>query len=166
MKVSKFFFSFIVFFIIWLGLTMPINTQEIIVGAVVSIFVSLLAYSHIATGIDALYPWRLLILLIYVPFFIYKMIMANIELALIIINPKLPIKPAILKGKTILKKNSSKIWLANSITLTPGTLTVDIKGDDFYIHCVKPKEETREWLEKGVLHPFEKFLKGGIDGNK
>ena len=164
MKVSKFLFSFIVFFIIWMGLTMPLNIQEVIIGATVSIFVSLLAMSRISTGLDALYPWRLFILLVYVPYFIYKMIIANVELALIVLNPKLPIKPAILKGKTILKKTSSKIWLANSITLTPGTLTVDIKGDDFYIHCVKPKEETSEWLEKDVLRPFEKFLKGGIDG--
>ncbi|MCD6578459.1 Na+/H+ antiporter subunit E [bacterium] len=164
MKVSKFLFSFIVFFIIWMGLTMPFNIQEVIIGAIVSIFVSLLAVSHISTGLDALYPWRLLILLGYVPYFIYKMFEANIQLALIVINPKLPIKPAILKGKTTLKKNASKIWLANSITLTPGTLTVDVKEGDFYIHCVKPKEETSEWLEKEVLHPFEGFLKGGIDG--
>ena len=164
MKVSRFFFAFILFFIIWMGLTWPLNGQEAIIGGIVSLLLALLAASKISTGLDALYPWRLLILLIYVPYFIYKMIVANIELALIVINPKLPIKPAILKGKTILKKNASKVWLANSITLTPGTLTVDIKGDDFYIHCVKPKEETEKWLEKDVLRPFEKFLKGGIDG--
>ena len=164
MKISKFLFSFVVFLVVWLGLTMPVTTEELIAGAVIAFLVALLAAPRIHTGLEAFSPRRVLILLAYIPYFLYKMVVANIQLAAIVINPKLPIKPSILKGKTALKKSASKIGLANSITLTPGTLTVDIDGDDVYVHVVKPEETSSAWLETKVIAPFERFLKGGIDG--
>lgn len=164
MKISKFLFSFVVFLALWLGLTMPVTTQELIAGAVVSFLVSLLAAPRIHTGLEAFSPRRIVILLAYIPYFLYKMVVANLQLAAIVVNPKLPIQPSILKGKTGLKKPASKIGLANSITLTPGTLTVDMDGEDVYIHVVKPEAKTSDWLESSVIKPFERFLKGGIDG--
>ena len=164
MKISKFLFSFVVFLVVWLGLTMPVTTEELIAGAVIAFFVALLAAPRIHTGLEAFSPRRVLILLAYIPYFLYKMVVANIQLAAIVINPKLPIKPSILKGKTGLKKPASKIGLANSITLTPGTLTMDIDGEDVYVHVVKPEETSSAWLETKVIAPFERFLKGGIDG--
>ena len=71
----------------------------------------------------------------------------------------MPIKPGIIKAKTTLKSNIAKTFLANSITMTPGTITVDIVEDDFYIHWIYvSSKDPAEYTDK-VLGRFEKYLK-------
>ena len=66
------------------------------------------------------------------------MLKANLHVAYIVLHPMLPIKPGIIKIKTKLKKDTSLTFLSNSITLTPGTLTIDIDPDkqNLYIHWI------------------------------
>ena len=88
------------------------------------------------------------------------MIKANIDVARRVINPSLPINPGIVAIKTNLKSDQAKLFLANSITLTPGTLTVDIVDDTLYIHWIDVEsEKPREQKEK-ISAKFEKLLKG------
>jgi len=63
---------------------------------------------------------------------------ANVHVAYIVLHPSLPIKPGIVKIKTKLKNDSALTLLANSITLTPGTLTIDVNKNkgDLYIHWI------------------------------
>ena len=105
-------------------------------------------------------PMRLVRWIIYAPYFLWKMIVANIEIALIVINPVLRIKPSIVKGSTILKSNEGKLLLTSSITLTPGTLSIDLKDEEVYIHRVKTDKTGEEETKEEVIHPFEKFIKG------
>jgi multicomponent Na+:H+ antiporter subunit E len=75
-----------------------------------------------------------------------------------VLHPKLPIKPGIVLVKTKLKTPLGRLLLANSITLTPGTITVESDGDDFYIHWIRvegvhDKERTRK-----IVSGFEGFL--------
>ncbi len=72
----------------------------------------------------------------YLPWLVLAIIKANIQVASIILNPKLPIDPVMLKFKTNLKKKASLVTLANSITITPGTITVDQKGATFIVHAI------------------------------
>ncbi len=69
---------------------------------------------------------RVLVFIKYLFVFIWEMIKANLHVAYIVIHPMLPIKPGIVKIKTNLTKGSALTVLANSITLTPGTMSVDI----------------------------------------
>ncbi len=55
---------------------------------------------------------------------------------MVVLNPKLPISPKLVKFKTNLKRPIAKLALANSITLTPGTVTVDVEGDEFEVHAL------------------------------
>ncbi len=71
------------------------------------------------------------------------------DVMLRVIHPDVPIRPGIVKVRTTLTSEMAKTFLANSITLTPGTLTIDIDGDDFYVHWIyiptdDPNERTRE----------------------
>ena len=165
MKISRFIFAFLITFVLWTGLTLPFTTEKAIVGIGVAILVGIISIKFLKSGLKALSPVRLFHIIIYIPVFFIKMVIANIEIAFIVLNPKLPIEPSIIKAKTELKNDISMLWLANSITLTPGTLTVDVRDGEFYIHCVKPTETTSKWLKEKVLYPFEKHLKGGIDGS-
>ena len=71
----------------------------------------------------------------------------------------MPINPGIVKVKTRLKTESGITALANSITLTPGTLTVDVTDDGFlYVHWINVKAEDVEEATELIARKFEFFL--------
>lgn len=75
----------------------------------------------------------------YIPWLLYQIVLSNIHVASLVLNPKMPIDPQLIRFKAKLKKNISVVTFANSITLTPGTITADIKGEEFYVHCISKK---------------------------
>ncbi len=75
----------------------------------------------------------------YLPWLIYQIILANIHVACLVLNPKMPIEPKIIRFKTKLKSDISMVTLGNSITLTPGTITMDIIDGEFYVHAISKK---------------------------
>lgn len=77
--------------------------------------------------------WRLVL---YVPWLVWAIIKANIQVAIIILSPRMSIDPGFLRFNTHLKKKISMVTLANSITLTPGTITVDLTGHTYIIHAI------------------------------
>jgi multicomponent Na+:H+ antiporter subunit E len=74
--------------------------------------------------------------LFYVPWLIWQIVVASLQVAAVVLNPRMPIDPALLRFKTELPNTSAKVILGNSITLTPGTITVQIKGDEFLVHAL------------------------------
>ena len=77
--------------------------------------------------------WRFLL---YLPWLTLEIIKANIDVAKRVLSPSLPIDPAMLPIKGSQKTDLGKVIYGNSITLTPGTVTVDIDGDTFLIHSI------------------------------
>ena len=75
-----------------------------------------------------------------------------------VISPSLPINPGIVEVKTKLKTGIGRLALANSITLTPGTLTVDIKEDSLFIHWIDVTSTDIEGATKNIVANFEKYL--------
>jgi len=75
------------------------------------------------------------------------------------LHPKMPIKPGIVKIRTKLKTDSGITALANSITLTPGTLTVDVTDDGYlYVHWINVKAEDIEQATSQIARRFEWFI--------
>jgi len=89
---------------------------------------------------------------------VWELLKSNIDVALRVINPRLPINPGIVKVKTSLKSPLGRAVLANSITLTPGTLTVEMKNDYFYIHWIDVTSDDIEGATKAIVSHFEKYL--------
>jgi len=75
----------------------------------------------------------------YIPWLLGQIVLANIHVAGLALNPKMPIDPKIITFKTKLESDVSWVTLANSITLTPGTITVDIKEGEFFVHALSKK---------------------------
>ena len=151
---------FILAFIIWLLLTCSIDIQTIIAGLIASGIVAVLFHEilpkehHVFVS-----PVRIFWFLVYVPVFFYYVILANFDVVYRVLHPQMPIKPGIVKIKTNLKTESGITALANSITLTPGTLTVDLTDDGFlYIHWINVKSEDVEQATKYIAQKFEWFL--------
>ena len=86
------------------------------------------------------------------------MLKANFDVARRVIAPSLPINPGIVTFKTKLKSDYAQMVLANSITLTPGTLSIDIIDDTFYVHWIDVKTLDSEQDFKEIAETFEKIL--------
>jgi len=160
----KNFKGFIVFLIVvaltWLLLTGTLNKDELLIGGIGLALIAILFYKYsdlyralkITPKIILYYPLYLIV-------FLFELMKANIDVALRVINPSLPINPGIVAVKTSLKDPLSKLILANSITLTPGTLTVDVKEDTLFIHWIDVKGKDIESATKAISSKFEKILK-------
>ena len=157
---------FVLAFVVWMLLTWPfvdgkIDLQIVITGLIASVIVALL-FHEILPKEHHLFisPVRIFWLLVYIPVFFYYVMMANLDVVYRALHPKMPIKPGIVKIKTTLKTESGITALANSITLTPGTLTVDLTDDGFlYVHWINVKSDDVEQATKHIAQRFEWFLK-------
>lgn len=78
--------------------------------------------------------WRFLV---YIPWLVYQIIMANFQVAYYVLHPKLPVDPGLLIFRTRMKKGMSQVTLANSITLTPGTITASMENGEYTVHTLK-----------------------------
>ena len=151
---------FAVALVVWLLLTWSLDTQMLIAGVIASIIVAVLFHEIMPKEHKVfISPVRMFWLLLYVPVFFYYMLIANFDVVYRALHPKMPIKPGIVKIKTKLKTDSGITALANSITLTPGTLTVDLTDDGFlYVHWINVKSDDIELATKFIAKRFEWFL--------
>ncbi len=147
----------VISFIIWLGFTGSFALAEILLGLVVSFVVAIVLskYSRFRIGLD--FPVRLFrFVFSFLPIFIFEMVKANIDVAKRVLNPSLLINPSMVEVETDLKGE-----IANSITLTPGTLTVDIGEDRLLVHWIDKKADEPERIREEISGKFEKRI-GGI----
>jgi len=157
---------FVLAFIIWVLLTWPfvdgkIDIQVITAGLIVSFIVAVLFHEILPKEhLVFISPVRVFWALVYLPVFFYYVLKANLDVVYRALHPQMPIKPGIVKIKTSLKTESGITALANSITLTPGTLTVDLTDDGFlYIHWINVKSDDIEQATEFIAKRFEWFLK-------
>ena len=149
---------FVVLFGLWLLLVWRTTQQDFIAGFVLALFIALVFGSVFLTEPARWFaPKRWLLFVCYVPYFLYYCIRANLDVAYRVIHPDLPIRPGIVKVRTKLSTDVAKTFLANSITLTPGTLTVDIRGQDLYVHCINVPVDPEEWTRQ-IVQRFEPLL--------
>ncbi|MCK5148413.1 Na+/H+ antiporter subunit E [bacterium] len=131
----------------------------LIVGGVAAIFIGILwgkrlyVNSHKAFDIRRWF-WALIFLFI----FIWEIIKANFDVAYRVLHPKRPLSPGILYVKSQLKSTWGRVFLANAITLTPGTLTIDIQEDLLYIHCIRIKPNELSVLRNKIVARFDRYL--------
>ncbi len=79
---------------------------------------------------------QLFMMIYYLLCLVWEILKANIMVALIVLNPRLPISPGMVILRNDLKHDLMRVLYANSITLTPGTITVDLDGDYHMVHAV------------------------------
>lgn len=160
-KLKRFIFTTAVYFLFWLAYTSSLVRSEIMAGLIISLILSYFTYQSFSRdkGNNNILS-RFLAFLKYLPVFLWEMLKANLDVAKRVVDPSLPINPGIVEIKTKLKSDQAKLFLANSITLTPGTLTVDIIDDKFYIHWIDVTTEDPEEQKKIISEKFERLLEG------
>lgn len=94
--------------------------------------------------------------LIYIPYLLYEILLANVVVAAAILDPRMPIDPRMTRVRARLVGPLPVTTLANSITLTPGTLTVRVRGQDLVVHTLVPW--ARDGLFDGALERAVRFV--------
>ncbi len=151
---------FVFLFGIWLLLTLNVTIPNIAVGAIASFVVTLFLSKYSLKVTKKVFQiQRYFWALIYLFIFLWECIKANFDVMYRVIHPRLPVKPGIVRAKTNLTTDLGKIFLANSITMTPGTITVDILDDNFFIHWIYVHSKDPEVYTHQILGRFEKYIK-------
>ena len=153
---------FAVSFLIWLGLTWPPQWQEFLIGAAVSLLVAfLIGDMFVQRPHHFRHPHRYLWFVWYLLVLSWECFKANLDVAYRVAHPGLPIRPGIVKIKTGLRSQSGLTFLANSITLTPGTLTVEVDEASgiLYVHWLNVRHLDLEGATALIAGRFERILK-------
>lgn len=151
-------------FVLWLLLAVPWpladHWLDVLVGLVVSLLVAtLLSHIYPDNPHKALDPRRWFWTAVYLPYFLFYCVRANLDVAYRVLHPDVPIRPGIVHVLTNLTSDMAKTFLANSITLTPGTLTVDIQGQDLYVHWIHVEGRGVEVHTAAIVTRFERLLR-------
>ncbi len=157
--------TFVLCYFFWILLTGSFVWQELVAGAVVSAGVALFSarwFVHEAPG--RFFGKRLFILIWYcVGIFPWELIKANWDMAKRALSPKLKINPGIIRVPVDIPTEYGKTMLANSITLTPGTITVDIDEREgqtwYYIHWIDVVETDRTAAGDVIKGRMEKWIR-------
>jgi multicomponent Na+:H+ antiporter subunit E len=151
--------QWILLFLLWLVLTFNLALPNLIVGAAASLLTVLIFGRYFVSDVKKIFqPRRYLWFFVYSFIFLWACIKANVDVAYRVLHPKMPIRPGIVKFKTVLKSEMARTMLANSITMTPGTITVDIIGDYFYIHWIYVRTQNPEEAGQEIAGSFEKYI--------
>jgi len=159
MKIKNIFVSFLIAFIFWILLNNSFEPIRLGIGAILSLGLAIIFCARCDVFSELkLTPAALFYTLVYIFVFLYELVKSNLDVARRVITPSLPINPGIVEVKTKLKSKMGRMILANSITLTPGTLTIDIKDDILYIHWIDVQSEDIEEATQMIVRKFEKYL--------
>lgn len=154
--------TFFICCFLWILLTGSFQIDDILAGFVVSLMVSIISAKNltILNGI-ILTPYSLVALFRYLGYFLIALVKANLDLAGRILSKEIPLDPEIIEIKTSMQSDLGKLILANSITLTPGTLTVDVIDDRLLIHWIDyPEGMSLAAATQTIAEGFEYHLKG------
>ena len=139
-QVRHFTLVFGLLFIFWLLLSGHYDLFHISIGVFCCILVSYASRDFLFIHVGA-EDTHLIIprLLLYIPWHLYQIIVSNIYIAKLVFSPLDHLTPRIMPYQTKLTNGLALVTFANSITLTPGTITIDLNEDTFYIHAIDNK---------------------------
>ena len=128
----------LLFFLVWIIFNGAITTEICIFGVVVAF----LMFGFVCKFMD--YSWRkekLLIqrsgyFLLYLGNLLIEIVRANVSVCHFVLSDRDEIHPVMVSFHTTLKSSFARVILTNSITLTPGTITVSLQGDEVIVHCL------------------------------
>lgn len=158
---ARFLLAAVASWALWLLLTASLHPQELLAGAVVAVVVAALSgpYLYLLDGVrlTPALPWHLAR---FLAVFLYALVRANLDMAGRVLSPRLPIDPDVVTVETELNSPLARLLLSSAITLTPGTLTVDVEGRQIHVHWVDVSPGTdRATATRAIAADFEGLLK-------
>ena len=156
---SRIALTSLILFSFWVVLSGHFDAFHLGAGIFCSLIVAMVSYKLLFSGVPtsktAIEAFRFLR---YLPWLFGQIILANLHVAYLALHPKMPIYPRIIRFKTILTRELSLVLFANSITLTPGTITVEVREGEYFVHALSKKvanDLLKGDMERRVAAVFE-----------
>lgn len=148
--------------LLWVLLTGSLQGQELLAGVLAVGMTTAVAGRHLAIlGGVRMTPSAPLWLVTYLGYFFAALVRANLDVARRVLSPSLPIRPAVVEVGTALESRLGRLLLANSITLTPGTLSVDVRDNRILVHWIDATPGTAlETATREIAAGFERHIRG------
>ena len=142
---------YIIFFLIWVIFNGQFTLEIAAFGAAIAgiMYWFICRFFNYDPKTDLFLGKRLFQILHYVFVLVREIIKANFEVIRMITSSRYEIEPAVVRFKTDLKTSFTRILLANSITLTPGTITVSLENDEYVVHCLD--KSLAEGINQSIL---------------
>lgn len=149
---------YIVFFLIWIVFNGQFTVEIAALGAVIAgiMYIFICRFMNYSPKIDIILLKKLIYILQYLFILLKEIIKANYQVIRMIMTSRYELEPAIVRFKVDLKTVPARIMLANSITLTPGTITVSLEGNEYVVHCLD--RELAEGIDTSVFVTLLKRL--------
>ena len=143
----------ILYLLFWVILFENAKAETLFIGLVISLLVLSLNKNLIFSKRNINFRRNTVSFICYVTILIKEILVSNFSVAKIVLSPQVIISPQIAIIKTKMKSDFHKMIFANSISLTPGTLTIAMDKDKITIHCLKDE------FAKGITNSvFEKII--------
>ncbi len=141
---------------LWCLLVQDFSLASVLVGFIASGLVLILLRQM--TG-KARFFYKLTVFARLLLFFVYELVVANLQVAWLILRPRLRVQPAFIRLPIELKTDLGITSLANMISLTPGTISVDVADDraSLVVHCLNVTDIAA--TKRTIKHRFEAQLK-------
>ena len=145
--------ALVILYVLW---THSTDGKNLIVISVTAILISLFFVR--ARRVPRITPRRIVYGLAYIPYLFAQIVKANLDVASRVVRRRIPIRPGIVAVTTRLRSPLGRAILANSITLTPGTLSVEIEGDRLFIHWIDVGDDEGADATERIVSGFEHYL--------
>lgn len=86
----------------------------------------------------------------YLPWLVWEVWLCNVAVARVVLRPKLRISPTLIRFKAAQRTELGRVIMANSVTMTPGTITVAVTGDELHVHALY--REASDGMEEGEMN--------------
>lgn len=129
---------FVILFLLWVIFNGCFTVEIAIFGVIIALAIEwfMIRFMDYTPKITKSILRNFLRIMQYVGILIFEIAKANVQVIRLIFNLKCEVEPAIIHFESKLKTDAAKVALANSITLTPGTITVSLEGNKFTVLCL------------------------------
>lgn len=142
--------TFCVMFLFWLLLSGFFDAFHLTAGVICSAIVALISHDLLVKEKGNKMLLKSFKFVIYIGWELWQIIVANFDVAYRVLHPKMPIDPLIIEFDTSLRSDFALVTLANSITLTPGTITILVEPEKgkFWVHAIAKKPADALMVDK------------------
>jgi len=158
------FVTFCVLFLFWLLLSGIFDAFHVGAGVICSVIVALISHDLLVRERGEKVLLKSFRFVIYLGWELWQIALANFDVAYRVLHPRMPIDPLIIEFDTPLRSDFALVTLANSITLTPGTITISVEPERgrFLVHAISKKPADALTVEKTMQNKVaDVFMEGG-----
>ena len=155
----------LVYFLLWLIFNGRITFEIVIAGAFISFMLDVFIRKVLRLNLTVRNLFMAVKILphifVYVVVLLAEIIRSNLAITKLVLSPQIDVEPCLVKFRTPLKTEAARVALANSITLTPGTITVSLEGNNLLVHALN--KEIADGLEGSMFERLLARMEGALN---